>query len=69
MFVNHGIMSRCDIAGHLAEHLIELGARGADYRRPRVLDMVDEAKELLAGDPELVRLLQGGGERGERGDG
>ena len=35
MFVNHGRMSRCDIAGHLADHLIALGQARADQEQRR----------------------------------
>jgi glutathione synthase/RimK-type ligase-like ATP-grasp enzyme len=57
MFVNYGKLSRCDVAGHLAELLIRRAARREPYRRPQVLDRVDQAKELLASDPDIARLL------------
>lgn len=53
MFVNHGRMCRCDIAGHLADHLIACAGRGEARRRPAVLGMVDQVKALLASDPDL----------------
>ncbi len=58
LFVNYGKLSRCDIAGHIAEHLISLATGDADRQRPAVLDVVDEAKELLARDPEIAELLR-----------
>lgn len=57
MFVNYGKLSRCDVAGHLAELLIRRAARREPYQRPQVLDRVDQAKELLANDPDIARLL------------
>jgi glutathione synthase/RimK-type ligase-like ATP-grasp enzyme len=56
MFVNYGRMSGCDVAGHLAEALIARASH-REERRPAVLDLVDEAKSLLTGDPELAALL------------
>ena len=56
MFVNFAKLSRCDIAGHLADCLIARGQAGAP-RRFKVLDLVDEAKDLLSSDPEITRLL------------
>ncbi len=60
MFVNYGRATRCDVAGHLADLLLRR-AGGAEAPRP-VLDLVDQAKELLAGDPDIARLL-GDGDR------
>ncbi len=56
MFVNYGRLSRCDIAGHLAELLIKI-AHGEPYRRPEVMRLLDEAKGLLANDKSLAELL------------
>ena len=56
MFVNYARMSSCDIPGHLADYLIaqtEANTRS----RPEVLDLVDQAKELLRGDQEIAGLL------------
>ena len=56
MFVNYGRATRCDVAGHLADLLLRR-ARGEDRPRPPVLEMVDQAKDLLASDPDIARLL------------
>ena len=55
MFVNFSRATRCDVAGHLADHLLAVAARGQP--RPPVLGLVDQAKLLLASDPDLARLL------------
>ena len=57
MFVNYGRATRCDVAGRLADLLIHR-AGGAARGRPAVLGLVDRAKDLLADDPELARLLR-----------
>lgn len=59
MFVSYGRLSRCDVAGHLAELLIErAGGRGEAGARPEVLGLVDRAKSLLAADPEVAARLR-----------
>ncbi len=58
MFVAFGALTGCDVAGHLADLLIER-ARGGSDERPAVLDLVDDAKRLLAGDADLLRLVGG----------
>ena len=60
MFVNYGQATRCDVAGHLADLLVRRAGASVEARPP-VLDMVDEAKDLLAGDPDIARLLAGDG--------
>ena len=60
MFVNYGRATRCDVAGHLADLLIRRAKTGHVARAP-VLDMVDQAKDLLAADPDIARLLGGKG--------
>ena len=62
MFVNYSRATRCDVAGHLADLLIRRAASHAAPARPPVLDMVDQAKDLLADDPDIARLLGPGGE-------
>ena len=59
MFVRYGQLSRCDIAAHLAELLIARGRRQEGVRRPRALDLMADAKSLLADDPDIARLLGG----------
>ncbi len=59
MFVNYGYLSGCDVAGHLAEHLIERASDGpGSYERPAVADRVAEAKEAIGEDPALAALLR-----------
>ena len=65
MFVNYSRATRCDVAGHLADLLIRRAASHADHPRVPVLEMVDQAKDLLAGDPDIARLLDS--KRKERG--
>ncbi|MFH2007486.1 MAG: hypothetical protein ABI333_12950 [bacterium] len=57
MFVNFSKLSRCDIAAHLAAHLIVLASERRPVPRPDVVDLVAGAKALLAGDPEIARRL------------
>lgn len=59
MFVSFGRLSRCDIAGHLADHLIACAASRRPVRRPDVLEIMADAKQVLAQDPEIARLLWG----------
>jgi len=57
MFVNFSKLSRCDIAGHLADHLITLASERRPVPRPDVVDLVADAKSLLSEDPEIARRL------------
>lgn len=67
MFVNYGHLSGCDVAGQLADQLIALGNRRGDYQRPRPSAWVDEVKDLICHDPDIVaRLRDDGDERGRR---
>lgn len=57
MFVNYSRLSRHDITAHLADFLIRSASRQVPYRRPRALDLLDRAKQLLADDPDIASLL------------
>ena len=56
MFVNFARLSHCDIPGHLADYLIARSER-PPAERPKVLDLVDQAKDLLRGDQDIAVLL------------
>lgn len=59
MFVNYGYLSGCDVAGHLADHLIARASAGQrGYTRPAVADRVETAKDAITRDPELAALLR-----------
>jgi glutathione synthase/RimK-type ligase-like ATP-grasp enzyme len=58
MFVNFGAMSGCDIAGALADRLIELGSAQKGHREPVQRKAVEQAKNLIAEDPDLAAKLR-----------
>jgi glutathione synthase/RimK-type ligase-like ATP-grasp enzyme len=58
MFVAYGRLSRVDVAGHLADLLLARAGHRPDARQADVLDLVGEAKSLLADDPEIARLME-----------
>ena len=58
MFVNFARLSLVDIPGRLADALIEAGTEGGRCHRPAVLDLVEEAKSLLA-DGEFAGMVRG----------
>lgn len=58
MFVNFSYLSGCDIAGHIADHLLSLAGHGGDRRAREVLGMVSEAKQVLADDAEMASLFR-----------
>jgi glutathione synthase/RimK-type ligase-like ATP-grasp enzyme len=54
MFVNYGRLSRCDVAGVLADRLIERARGEGPAESNQALQLLNMAKELLAGDPDLA---------------
>jgi hypothetical protein len=63
MFVNFAKLSLVDVPGLLADALIEMAGEKAGGR-PALLDMVEEAKRLLAADPRLRDRRGGRSPRG-----
>jgi glutathione synthase/RimK-type ligase-like ATP-grasp enzyme len=56
MFVNYGKLSGCDIAGYLADTLIQ-HAKPDAYRQMPALDLLAQAKAILSHDADIAQLL------------
>jgi len=54
MFVNYGRLSRCDVAGALADRLIERARGEGSVESNQALQLLGIVKDLLADDPGLA---------------